>query len=162
MMPKIQTRRPTKHTPWTAGQVWETFVKDEHECWWDHLFRFTPTEFFDTLVPALRLPEVFRSGDGYVPRGREGGGGRDGQQHAYLSLLITAPSDPPPQAFGGGTSGHSHASCQAVQPTYPKTRHGALVPARQDTIITLYQLRHSTHLHHLRVHSGLRHRPPPS
>lgn len=24
--------------------------------WWEHLFRFTPTEFFDKLVPILHLP----------------------------------------------------------------------------------------------------------
>lgn len=85
---QVQTHRPTKKTPWTAGQVWETFVRDKHECRWETLFRFTPTEFFDTLVPALRPPEVFRSDDGYVPGSREQRKPEPTSAHGYLSLFL--------------------------------------------------------------------------
>lgn len=59
------THSPTPATPWTAAHFLENLMRDGHEFWWDKLFRFTPYEFFEELVPVLDLPDNF-SVDGYV------------------------------------------------------------------------------------------------
>lgn len=56
----IQTDcRATAATPWRAVDFLEGLMRNDQEFWWEKLFRFSPVEFFEELVPVLDLPESF-------------------------------------------------------------------------------------------------------
>lgn len=48
----------SEETPLRAIYMWDHLK--QRESWWTALFRFTPVEFFQTLAPALYLPDRFR------------------------------------------------------------------------------------------------------
>lgn len=65
MTPFEPTHSPSPATPWTAAHFLENLLRNNHEFWWEKLFRFTRIEFFEQLVPVLDLPDR-SSVDGYV------------------------------------------------------------------------------------------------